>query len=78
MLPKDDIEIQARAFVTFAAKRDNRGVAIRPLFLRWSASKKFTAADSLAIWQVVQASYPRAQERHLLMHAEADPAGARK
>lgn len=49
MLPKDEIEIQAHAFVDFALKRDNRTIAIQKLFLRWTASKEFLAEEAWAI-----------------------------
>jgi len=75
-LPKDEIEIQAHAFVGFALKRDNRTIAIQELFLRWTALKEFLAKEVWAIWQVVQASLPRAQGRGLPTGSYADHGGA--
>jgi hypothetical protein len=76
MLPSHEIEIQAQAFVSFAAKRDNRGIAIDPLFLRWFASKDFTAEDSFAIWRVVRVGRLRARGRALPTASGADADGA--
>jgi len=49
MLPIDEIEIQAHAFVDVALKRDNRTITIQELFLRWTASKEFLGEEAWAI-----------------------------
>ena len=53
MLPKDDVELQAEAFLGFAARAENRGVPVQRLFNHWARSKDFWPEDRRAIWRVV-------------------------
>ena len=53
MLPKDEVEVQAEAFLGFAAKAENHGIALHWLFRRWVRSKDFFPEDARAIWQVI-------------------------
>ena len=54
MLPKDEVEVQAEAFLGFAAKAENHGIALHWLFRRWVRSKDFFPEDARAILSSVK------------------------
>ena len=58
MLPKDDVELQAEAFLGFAGKPENEDVPLTRLFACWSRSKDFLPVVARAILRSVKERRP--------------------